>query len=83
MKRFVQNILRDKEGQYNIREVVTLLFVLALLVSWVAEQFCGIPVPEYMFYSFTSLIGAGCFGYSIERKSITHSKKQTQRHDED
>lgn len=83
MKRFVQNILRDKEGQYNIREVVTLLFVLALLVSWVAEQFCGIPVPEYMFYSFTSLIGAGCFGYSIERKSITHTKKQIQRHDED
>ncbi len=83
MKRFVQNILRDKEGQYNIREVVTLLFVMALLVSWVAEQFCGIPVPEYMFYSFTSLIGAGCFGYSIERKSITHTKKQTQRHDED
>lgn len=83
MKRFVQNILRDKEGQYNIREVVTLLFVLALLVSWVAEQFCGIPVPEYMFYSFTSLIGAGCFGYSIERKSITHTKKQNQRNDED
>jgi hypothetical protein len=83
MKRFVQNILRDKEGQYNIREVVTLLFVLALLVSWVAEQFCGIPVPEYMFYSFTSLIGAGCFGYSIERKSITHTKKQNQRHVED
>ena len=69
MKQFVQGIFKDKEGQYAIRELATVLFVLALLVSWVAEQFFGIPAPEYMFYAFASLVGTGCFGYSIERKS--------------
>ena len=67
-KEFFSSILRDKNGYFNLREVVTALFVLVILVSWIAEQFFSLPVPEYMFYSFVSLVGAGCFGYSIERK---------------
>lgn len=62
------SLLRDKNGYFALRETVTALFVVVILISWIAEQFFGLKVPEYMFYSFVSLVGAGCFGYSIERK---------------
>jgi hypothetical protein len=48
------------------------------LTSWIATQFFLIPVPEYIFYSFVSIIGAGSFGYTIERKvnkSITQQQQ--------
>ena len=63
-------LLKDKNGNHSLREVATAIFVLALLVSWIAEQFFGMKVPEYMFYAFMSLVGAGCFGYSIEKKQV-------------
>jgi hypothetical protein len=69
MKESVKQILKDKEGCYNLRELVTMIFVVITIISWAAQQFFGIAVPEYMFYSFVSIIGAGCFGYSIERKA--------------
>ena len=69
MKEFVKQILKDKDGSYALRETVTMIFVFVTLISWLAQQFFGIAVPEYMFYSFVSIIGAGCFGYSIERKA--------------
>jgi choline-glycine betaine transporter len=77
-KQFLKQILQDKEGNYNLREAVTLLFVVITIISWVAEQFFGLKVPEYMFYSFVSLIGAGCFGYSLERRtrSINSTEKE-------
>lgn len=61
-------ILKDKNGYYSLREVVTALFVLIVFVGWIGQQFFGLVFPEYMFYGFISLIAAGCFGYSIERK---------------
>ena len=69
MNDFLKQLMKDKEGNYSLREMVTLLFVAATLVSWIAQQFFGIAVPEFMFYSFVSIIGAGCFGYSIEKKT--------------
>jgi len=69
MKNFFKQLFKDKNNQYSLREIVISLFVLAVLVSWVAKQFYGKDVPEFMFYSFVSLIGAGCFGYSIEKKT--------------
>lgn len=72
-KLFLRQILKDKEGCYNLRELVTMIFVVIVIISWVAQQFFGMAVPEYMFYSFVSIIGAGCFGYSIEKKTAPHS----------
>ena len=69
MNEFGKQILKDKEGCYNLRELVTIIFVVITIISWLAQQFFGMAVPEYMFYSFVSIIGAGCFGYSIERKT--------------
>ena len=65
----MHQFFKDKDGNFSLRELVTCLLVLALLVSWVAQQFFNINIPEFMFYSFASLVGAGCFGYSIERKT--------------
>jgi len=69
MKNFFKELLKDKNGQYSIREIVIALLVFAVLISWIAKQFYNKDVPEFMFYSFVSLIGAGCFGYSIEKKT--------------
>jgi hypothetical protein len=63
-------LLKDKNGNHSLREVATAIFVLVLLVSWIAAQFFEKQVPEYMFYAFVSLVGAGCFGYSIEKKQM-------------
>ena len=80
MTEFGKQILKDKDGSYNLRELVTLVFVVVTLISWIGQQFFGIAVPEYMFYSFVSIIGAGCFGYSIEKKAkpFTNETKNEQ-----
>lgn len=69
MKRFLQQILKDKNNSFSIRETVIAILMLILIISWVAQQFFSKAVPEFMFYSFTSLIAAGCFGYSLEKKA--------------
>lgn len=69
MKEFFHQLLKDKDGSFSLREVITLIYVLMSIISWVGQQFFGITVPEYMFYAFISMIGAGTFGYSLERKS--------------
>ena len=78
MNDFLKHLMKDKEGNYSLREAVTLVFVAATLISWIAQQFLGIEIPEYMFYSFVSLIGAGCFGYSLEKKTkqFTNDKNE-------
>lgn len=70
MNTFLKQILRDKNGCFSLREVIIALLVFIMLVSWIAQQFFGKAVPEFMFYSFTSLVAAGCFGYSIEKKAF-------------
>lgn len=77
MKTFVKEILRDKNGDFSIRECVIAFLVLIITASWIAQQFCGKAVPEFMFYSFTSLIAAGCFGYSIEKRTFDNNQNQS------
>lgn len=74
MTNYLTSLLKDKGGCYSLREIITLVFVLIIIVSWIGQQFFSIEVPEYMFYSFVSLVGAGCFGYSIERKPIFNKR---------
>lgn len=66
---FILQLFKDKDGNSSLRELVTALSILVIITSWVAEQFFSLHVPEFMFYSFVSLVGAGCFGYSIEKKT--------------
>ena len=69
MKTFLQQLLKDKNGSFSLREMAIALFILVIIISWIAKQFFKYDVPEFMFYSFVSLVGAGCFGYSIEKKT--------------
>ena len=71
MKTFFQQIFKDKNDCYSLREIIIAVLLLALLSSWIATQFFQKTVPEFMFYAFASLIGAGCFGYSLEKKSTS------------
>jgi hypothetical protein len=68
MKNFLQQLFKDKNGSFSLRELAVALFILVIIASWIA-QFFKLDVPEFMFYSFVSLVGAGCFGYSIEKKT--------------
>jgi hypothetical protein len=76
MKHFIQEVLKDKNGNFSLRECVIAILILIIVVSWIAQQFFSKAVPEFMFYSFTSLIAAGCFGYSIEKKSFDNNQNQ-------
>jgi hypothetical protein len=67
MKQFITEILKDKAGSYSLRELVIAVLLVALLISWIAQQFFNKAVPEFMFLSFSSLIAAGCFGYTFEK----------------
>lgn len=69
MKQFIQQLFKDKDGNSSLREFAVALFILVLIVSWIAQQFFKQHIPEFMFYSFSSLVAAGCFGYSIEKKT--------------
>lgn len=68
-------MFQDKNGSYSLREAVIAVLLLIIISGWIAHQFFGKQMPEFMFYSFISLIAAGCFGYSIERKSFDQSKE--------
>lgn len=70
-------ILKDKNGYYNLREVVGAICVTVILVGWVSQQFLGFEFPEYMFYGFVSMIASSCFGYSIERKQIKNEEVES------
>lgn len=69
LKQIIHQILQDKDGNFSLRESIALIYVIMSIISWVSQQFFGMIVPEYMFYSFISMIGAAAFGYSLERKS--------------
>ena len=78
MKHFIREVLRDKNGDFSLRECVIAILILIIIVSWIAQQFFSKAVPEFMFYSFTSLIAAGCFGYSIEKRTFDNNQNQNQ-----
>lgn len=73
MKEFIKQLLRDKNNSYSLRELVIAILLLALMVSWIGEQFFEKHIPDSMFFTFASLIAAGSFGYSIEKKTPIES----------
>ncbi len=76
IKDIIHQLLKDKDGNFSLRELFTMLYVLMSIVSWIGQQFFEVAVPEYMFYAFISMVGAGTFGYSLERKSKIGSQRK-------
>jgi choline-glycine betaine transporter len=75
MKQIIKQFFQDKDGNYSLREMVVLIFTLVIVASCAGQQFLGKTMPEHMFYSLVSLVGAGSFGYSLERKSKINDSK--------
>lgn len=75
MNNFLKELLKDKTNGYSLREVIIAICMLLVIASWVAQLVFNISTPEYMFYAIVSLIAAGCFGYSIEKKPSNNIKK--------
>jgi hypothetical protein len=73
MKSFIQQLFKDKNGNFSLREFAVAVFILVIITSWAAQQFFRLEVPEYMFYTFATMIGTGCFGYSIEKKTTINN----------
>ena len=69
LKDIIHQFLKDKDGNFSMREVIALTYVLMTIIAWIAQQFFGRNIPEFMFYSFISMIGAASFGYSLERRT--------------
>jgi hypothetical protein len=69
VKAFISQLFQDKNGSYSLREVVVLLFLSIIIVSWIARQFFQLEIPEFMFFAFVSIVTAGVFGYSLERRA--------------
>lgn len=67
-KAYIEQLLKDKNGSYSLRELVIAVLLVALVVSWIGQQFFGKEIPESMFFTFASLIATGTFGYSLEKK---------------
>lgn len=75
MSEFLKELMKDKTNGYSLREVVIAICLLLLVASWVAQLVFDVATPEHMIYALVSLIAAGCFGYSIERKSSINEEK--------
>lgn len=69
LKQILHQLLKDKDGNFSMREVTALIYILMSIIAWISQQFFGKDVPEFMFFSFMSMIGAAAFGYSLEKKS--------------
>ena len=69
LKQIIHQLLQDKDGNFSLREAIAMVYVLMSIIAWVSQQFFGLHIPEFMFYSFMSMIGAAAFGYSLEKKS--------------
>lgn len=69
LKQILHQLLKDKDGNFSMREVTAAIYILMTIIAWVSQQFFGKDVPEFMFFSFMSMIGAAAFGYSLEKKS--------------
>jgi ABC-type uncharacterized transport system permease subunit len=69
IRHILHQLLQDKDGNFSLREAIALIYVLMSIVAWISQQFFGLHIPEFMFYSFMSMIGASAFGYSLEKRS--------------
>jgi hypothetical protein len=70
MKQFLITLFKDKNGEYSLRELAVCILLIIVIVSWIGQQFLNKDIPEFMFFSIASLLAAGCFGYSMERKQV-------------
>jgi hypothetical protein len=63
---FIKGTFKDKLQNPSGREVTVFILVIIVITSWIAEQFFGKHIPQFMFFGFISLIAAGLGLYTFE-----------------
>lgn len=66
---FLKGTLKDKLNKPSGRELTIFIFVVMVIISWIGEQFFSKHIPQWMFITLISLIGAGIGLYTIEKPS--------------
>jgi hypothetical protein len=57
MNKFFSDLLKVND-RYSFKRVLIALFVMVILISWIAQQFFFIRIPEYMFHLLVDLLKA-------------------------
>ena len=71
---FIKQTFLDKHQNPSGRELTIFLFVLMVVTSWIAEQFFGKHIPEFMFITLVSLVAAGIGLYTFEKPNTQNDK---------
>ena len=79
---FIKGTFKDKKQNPCGREVTVFLFVLMVIIAWIAEQFYGKHIPEFMFLGFIGVITAGIGLYTIEKPLQDNYSNTTNNNDE-
>jgi len=75
---FIKGTFKDKLNNPCGREVTVFIFVLIVIISWIAEQFYDKHVPEFMFLGFIGVITAGIGLYTIEKPNDFNDNKNNE-----
>jgi len=52
----LKNILKSKNGNYSIKKILLLVFTIAILTSWVGQQFFGKEISENMLAQLVNIL---------------------------
>lgn len=66
---FWHSTFLNKSKRPSGRELTTFVFVIVVLIAWIAQQFYQKSIPEWMFISFITIISCGLGFYTIEKKN--------------
>lgn len=67
MKKFLNSMLSDVDGQVSSKRFVTLVAFLCVVVAFISNIFAEIPLQEFVFDGMLYLVGAG-LGFSTVEK---------------
>ena len=61
---YLKQIFMDVQGHFSSKRTVTFLCVIMMIVSFVAQIFFAVPVPQWMFESivYVAIAGLGMVG---------------------
>lgn len=64
--KFIKATFKDKQQNPSGRELTVFTFVIVVIISWIAQQFLGKPIEQWMFLTFIGVITAGIGLYTFE-----------------
>ncbi len=69
MKKFLESLLGDVDGQKSSKRFITILAFLMMCVAFIANIFMDIPLQEFVWDGMMYVVGAGLGFTTIEKFS--------------